>query len=123
MTQDLPIACSLNASDLRARLDEIGALGRDALLSTEAGGTMRFRADETTRERLEAIIAAEATCCSFLRFELADEADTLTLTITAPAGAEPVAHDLTAAFARHAEGLMPEGTTTGRTGSCSESQG
>ena len=71
--------------------------------STEAGGTMRFRADETTRERLEAIIAAEATCCSFLRFELADEADTLTLTITAPAGAEPVAHDLTAAFARHAE--------------------
>ena len=38
MTQDLPIACSLNASDLRAWLDEIGALGRDALLSTEAGG-------------------------------------------------------------------------------------
>ena len=32
MTQDLPIACSLNASDLRAWLDEIGALGRDALL-------------------------------------------------------------------------------------------
>jgi hypothetical protein len=103
MTQDLPIACSLNASDLRARLDEIGALGRDALLSTDAGGTMRFRADKATRERLAAIIDAEATCCSFLRFELADEGDTLTLTITAPAGAEPVAHDLTAAFARQAE--------------------
>ena len=85
---------------------------------------MRFRADETTRERLEAIIAAEATCCSFLRFELADEADTLTLTITAPAGAEPVAHDLTRGVRPpRGGGLMPEGTTTGRTGSRSESQG
>ena len=103
MSTDSPIACSLNAPDLRARLDEIGALGRDALLSTEADGTMRFRANETTRERLEAIIAAEATCCSFLRFDLTDEGDTLTLTITAPAGAEPIAHDLTAAFAQQAE--------------------
>ena len=103
MSTDSPIACSLNASDLRARLDEIGALGRDALLSTETDGTMRFRANETTRERLEAIIAAEATCCSFLRFELTDEGDTLTLTITAPAGAEAVADDLTAAFAHPGE--------------------
>ena len=103
MTTDSPIACSLNASDLRARMDEIGALGRDALRSTDTDGTMRFRANETTRERLEAIIAAEATCCSFLRFELTDEGDTLTLAIAAPAGAEPVAHDLTAAFARQAE--------------------
>ena len=103
MTMDSPIACSLNASDLRARLDEIGALGRDALLSTDTDGTMRFRANGTTRERLEAIIAAEASCCSFLRFKLTDEGGTLTLTITAPAGAEPVAHDLTAAFARQAE--------------------
>ena len=77
MTMDSPIACSLNASDLRARLDEIGALGRDALLSTDTDGTMRFRANGTTRERLEAIIAAEASCCSFLRFKLTDEGDTL----------------------------------------------
>ena len=103
MTPDSPIACSFNASELGARLDEIGAVGRDALLSAEGDGTMRFRADETTRERLEAIIAAEASCCSFLRFKLTDEGDTLALTITAPAGAEPVAHDLTAAFARQAE--------------------
>lgn len=104
MSTDSSIACSLDASDLRARLDEIGALGRDALLSTEADGTMRFRANETTRERLEAIIAAEATCCTFLRFALTDEGDTFALTITAPAGAGAVAHDLTAAFADQAEG-------------------
>ena len=103
MTMDSPIACSLNASDLRARLDEIGALGRDALLSTEGTEPCASGPTSTTRERLEAIIAAEASCCSFLRFKLTDEGDTLTLTITAPAGAEPVAHDLTAAFARQAE--------------------
>ena len=103
MTQDPPIACSLNASDLGARVDEISAFGQVALLSAEVGGTMRFRADETTRARLEAIIAAEASCCSFLDFELTDEGDTLRLAITAPAGAESVAHALTAAFARQAE--------------------
>ena len=75
----------------------------ETLSSTDTDGTMRFRANGTTRERLEAIIAAEASCCSFLRFKLTDEGGTLTLTITAPAGAEPVAHDLTAAFARQAE--------------------
>jgi hypothetical protein len=60
---------------------------------------MHFRPDQATRDRLEALIEAEEQCCSFLRFELGEDGDTLTLTVAAPEGAEPVAQDLTAAFA------------------------
>ena len=104
MTPETPIACSLNATELRTRLDEIGALGHDALLRTDPDGTMHFRPDRATRERLEDVIEAEARCCSFLRFELAEERDTLTLKVVAPEGAEAVAHDLTAAFAADMSG-------------------
>ena len=98
MTPETPIACSLNATQLRTRLDEMSALGQDALLRTDPDGTMHFRSDKATRERLEAVIEAEAQCCSFLHFELGEDRDTVTLTVVAPEGAEPVAHDLTAAF-------------------------
>ncbi len=99
MTPEMPIACSLNATELRTRLDQISALGHDALLRTDPDGTMHFRPDRATRDRLEAVIDAEARCCSFLHFELGEDRDTLTLRVVAPEGAEAVARDLTAAFA------------------------
>ena len=99
MTTDSPIACSLSADELPERLAETRAIGRDALLSVSPDGAQRFRADQPTRERLEAIIAAESRCCSFLRFELTEERDELVLSVTAPEAAEPLALELVSAFA------------------------
>jgi hypothetical protein len=99
MTTDAPIACSLSADELPKRLAEMTAIGKDALLSVSPDGTLRFRGDDETRERLEGIIAAESQCCSFLRFGLTEDADALVLSVTAPEGAEPLAWDLVNAFA------------------------
>jgi hypothetical protein len=101
MTNNQPIACSLGASDLQQRLAEIAKIGADSLTdrAVEDGRhVLRFRADATTRERLDAIVAAEADCCSFLDLSLVEDADELVLTIAAPDDAQPVADDLALAF-------------------------
>jgi hypothetical protein len=97
MTSDAPIACSLSAAELPSRLAEVRAIGRDALLSAR-DGTLYFRDDSAIRTRLEDVIAAESKCCSFLSFELREDAGELALSIHAPEGGEPVADDLAAAF-------------------------
>jgi hypothetical protein len=103
MSPDTPIACSLSADELPQRLAEIRAIGKDALVSVRPDGTLRFRAGESTRRRLEAIIAAESQCCAFLGFELNADEGELALTIVAPDGAEPIAADLVDAFAAEAK--------------------
>jgi hypothetical protein len=104
MTGETPIACSLSADELPARLAEIRAIGADALLGADGAGALRFRNDEATRGRLEAIIAAESECCSFLAFDLRSVGDELELRVTAPDGAEALADDLVRAFAEGARG-------------------
>jgi hypothetical protein len=99
MSTEPVIACSLSGEELPQRLAEVRAIGRDALMSVSAEGVLRFRADERTRGRLEAIIAAESGCCPFLSFDLREQAGALLLTIAAPDGSEPLAFDLVNAFA------------------------
>ncbi len=102
MAQELPIACSLGADDLAARLETIAAIGAESLISRDTEGDtqlLRFRREEGVRRSLEAIVAAEARCCSFLEMEIRDEAGALVLVIDAPAEAAPVAAELAAAFA------------------------
>jgi hypothetical protein len=100
-TTALPIACSLDPSEMSARLDEIADVGRTALTAVERSGntlTLRFRPGNRTRDRLEAIAAAEADCCPFLGFELDARRDQVVMTIAAPEGAELVLTELAAAF-------------------------
>jgi hypothetical protein len=102
MPDEHPIACSLSAGELSTRLDEIAAVGHDALDSvrtTGARSVLRFRPEQGVRGRLESIVAAEAECCAFLSLGLRDEAGALVLTIEAPAEAEPVVAEMVAAFA------------------------
>ena len=99
MSPDTPLACSLDTAKRPRRLAQIRTVGRDSLLSVGPQGTLRFSNDLGSRERLEAIIAAESRCCPFLSFDLARSAGELILTITAPDGAEPLAQDLVDAFA------------------------
>jgi hypothetical protein len=104
MAADPPIACSLGAAELPARLAEMRAVGRLALRAVEAGDSravLRFGAAPGVRARLDAIVAAEARCCSFLTMTLAAEAgddDALVLTIEAPPEAAPILRELLAAF-------------------------
>jgi MerR family copper efflux transcriptional regulator len=98
MDSKAPIACSLSATDLSARLAEMRRLGQDALLSADGEGTLRFRGDTETRARLEAIVAAEAECCPFLDMRLREEAGALVLEIRAAQEAAPVVAELVGAF-------------------------
>jgi hypothetical protein len=98
MTEDLPIACSLGASQLPERLAEIAALSRDSFLADGPDG-LRFRGDEGTRTRLDALVAAESECCSFLSFDVRTDEGDLVLSIAAPPDAQGVADALIDAFA------------------------
>ncbi len=98
---ELPIVCSLNATDLTARVAEIADLGRYALLESHYDGTraeLRFAAAEDVRARVDAIVAAESQCCAFLTMSVGDDAGAVILTINAPDGAELVVQQLVAAF-------------------------
>jgi hypothetical protein len=101
MTEPKPIACSLGASDLRRRLDEIAALGRDSLTAAQTrdgSHVLHFRSDEETHHRLAAIVTAESECCPFLDFDLRERDGALILTLVAPEDGRPVADELAAAF-------------------------
>jgi hypothetical protein len=101
MPTDLPIACSLTATDLAGRQAQMAELGRDALLDavvTARNATLRFAAGAGVRERVTAIAAAESECCAFLTMGVHDEPDMVVLTIDAPESAEPVLHELADAF-------------------------
>jgi hypothetical protein len=99
MYSELPIACSLSSADLSQRLADMSAVGRAGLLAANIDGVraaLTFRASE--RERVAAIVVAEAECCAFLNMTLEDGAEAFNLVIEAPDGAEPILQDLVAAF-------------------------
>jgi hypothetical protein len=101
MSSELPIACSLDSSELSQRLAEIAALGRDALLDARVDDSLaqlRFAARAGIRDRVEQIVDAESRCCAFLQMRVSEEPGTVVLTIEAPAEAQLVLDELVAAF-------------------------
>ncbi len=105
MPSELPIACSLDATALSARVAAMAELGRDALVdASRAAGhaELRFDGRDGIRERVAAIVAAEAQCCPFLDMEVRDEPGVVVLDIGAPAEADLVLGELVAAFTRGA---------------------
>src|SRR5215217_755409 len=101
MPTDLPIACSLSATELPARLTQMAELGRDALVDVKLTGThatLRFVAGAGVRERVTSVLAGESACCAFLAMQVRDEPDAVVLDITAPEDAELVLHELVGAF-------------------------
>src|SRR5260221_29375 len=66
-----PIACTLSLGDMAARRNEIGALTREALISSHRGAlSLDLTYNSAARERVEAMVAKERACCAFLRFVL-----------------------------------------------------
>jgi hypothetical protein len=102
MSEPLPIACTLGASALSDRMEEIRAFGNDGSVevTSDAGrAVLRFRGDPGIRDRVEAIVAAESECCAFLDFTVEHGEDATVLTISAPSGGAEMVHELAAAFA------------------------
>ncbi len=101
MPVHLPIACSLNATELAERLAEMADVGRAALRDirmTGAHARLSFAAGKGVRDRVAAIAAAESQCCAFLDMTVSDAPDTVVLSIAVPEGAEVVLAELVDAF-------------------------
>jgi hypothetical protein len=90
---DLPIACTLTADGVTARLALIDALAADGLLDrtpTDAGLRLRLRNTAEIEHRTRELIAAESRCCAFLEFSLGRDGGDLVLDIAGPQDARPV---------------------------------
>jgi hypothetical protein len=101
MTAATPASCSLDGDGLVRRLQEVAAIGAEALIEHRVDGErhlLRFESDPSIRRRLEALVAAEGRCCSFLDLSLQEDGDRLVLALAAPAGGQPIADRLAAAF-------------------------
>jgi MerR family copper efflux transcriptional regulator len=87
MSEHLPlIACSLDAREQKARIEEWAdmlatATGREELSS---GVRYSFPADGGLESRLRALAAAEQTCCSFMAFDIARVGEAVEMTVSAP---------------------------------------
>ena len=90
-----PVACTLDASDVPARVAE----WRDALGSVTGrevipGGLRLLLTPDAPAERITTLMVAEQGCCAFFRFALTVDQRGLALEVTAPADAAPVVAEL-----------------------------
>lgn len=87
---DLPVECTLGASDRRGRVAAWHALCEGALTASAAGPDSfeaRFSDTDENRARVEQLVELERECCAFLSFELERRDGSAILCITGP-GAE-----------------------------------
>ena len=94
---DHPIACTLSTSEFRDRTSQLARLADGALRSRapiSGGERLTFAPGAETEERLREAVAAEASCCAFLRMDLRSEPGALVLDVTGPADAEPIIAEL-----------------------------
>ena len=91
-TDKADFACLLPNDDLQRRLGEWRELGTMARERTIEPGRVvtTYPPDESIAERLDALIAAEAECCSFLRFEVRPSPDALVVELRYPPEFEPM---------------------------------
>ena len=101
MSDSLPIACTLNPKDFRAREVLMAELGRDALVGARQDGSravLRFAAGAGVRDRVASFVDGESACCAFLHMEVAEAGDEVVLRIDAPAEAELTLTEMLDAF-------------------------
>ena len=86
MSTDIPLACTLSSSELPRRVAFAQRLGRDALQMVDVNGTRALLGFAGERERVEALVAAEHSYCSFMEFTVRERAGLVELEIVAPGG-------------------------------------
>jgi hypothetical protein len=100
---DLPIACTLDATQMRDRVRFIDALVADALIDQEpidGGLRTRFHARDGIEARVRELVAAESRCCAFLTFAVGGRPGELWLDIIGPVEARPVIDEFFAVSSR-----------------------
>jgi hypothetical protein len=92
-----PIACTLSPDQYKDRTGALAALAARALRSREQipdGERLTFEDDADTERELRAAIAAETSCCAFLRMDLQRADHGLVLDIAGPLDARPIIAEL-----------------------------
>ena len=81
-----PLACSLDGTDLAARLDAWReVLARATTRHVEDGRVVASYPNEPElHERLRELIALEHECCSFLHFDIEERADAIVTDLRLP---------------------------------------
>jgi hypothetical protein len=83
---DVPVACSLNASDLTNRMDRWNALTNQAkpvVVKTDTGLRLAFRVKEDITDELTELAELERACCAFASWTVRQEPDAIVLDISA----------------------------------------
>lgn len=112
MSESIPIACTLGAGDLKARLAWIADLNRRRLKRHARNGlTLTLVYDRDARDDVARLAAQEGECCAFLAFDIADGPEVTELTVTAPEEAREAADTLF-------EGFMAGKPAAGGCGCC-----
>lgn len=104
MPPETPIACTLDAGGLAARLAAARELGKHALVGLEVSerrALLRFHGEQ---ERLDALVAAERECCAFFEFTMTRNGEQTELEIRTPEGGEPTMRGLVAGIVAGWEG-------------------
>ncbi|RWX11872.1 hypothetical protein EHI42_23460 [Rhizobium hidalgonense] len=98
--EEMPIACTLDAGDFKARTAQIEALAAQHLqrVSRQPLSIELTYATEALAE-LRDLVRKETECCAFLDFDLAETSEGIRLRITAPEAAREAADTLFANFA------------------------
>ena len=88
MSENAPIACTLDAADLKIRTEEIADLNARWLLAARREElTLKLDYAAEALCEVKELVAAERSCCAFLSFEIVEQTDRIRLTIKAPEGA------------------------------------
>ena len=96
---DTPIACTLGAGDMKARLDAIAELNGTALIShVRHDLRLELIYAAHAREQVMAMVRAEQSCCPFLNFAVHDEPDVVRVIVEAPDGARAGAEQVLEPF-------------------------
>lgn len=90
-----PIACTLDAGNLKDRLEWIGRLNAHALLGSQRSDlTLILDYTPDAIGDVREMVAGEQACCAFLAFAIDERADSVRVTITAPETAREAAESL-----------------------------
>ena len=85
---DMPIACSLDAVDVRTQVDEWRSLLTQIVTEVErqtsASVTMRLAANTQALAALVELARREAACCQFFRFAVEIDAEGASFTASVP---------------------------------------
>lgn len=94
-----PIACTLNTSDLKARMAWIADLNRSALKEAHRGDLrLELIYDVDARDEVRQMVRGEQECCAFLTFNIREELRVIRVTIEAPETARGAVDEVFAPF-------------------------